>query len=39
MKKLVLVAAAMLTLGVGSAFAQSYGYEIPHNNQHQSVQR
>jgi hypothetical protein len=36
MKQLILAALAVLSLGVGSAFAQSYSHEAPPNN-HQAV--
>jgi hypothetical protein len=36
MKKLILFAAAVLTLGVGSAFAQSLSHEAPPPAHHQA---
>jgi hypothetical protein len=32
MKQLILAAVAVLTLGVGSAFAQSFAHEMPTKN-------
>lgn len=36
MKKLILIAVAVLTLGVGSAFAQSLSHEAPPPAHHQT---
>ena len=39
MKQLILAALAVLSLGVGSAFAQSYSHEAPPNNRQAVVNR
>jgi hypothetical protein len=39
MKQLILAAVAVLTLGVGSAFAQSFAHDMPPKNHPASVSR
>ncbi len=38
MKQMILAAVALLGLGFGTAFAQSYSHEMPPSAQHQPLQ-